>query len=465
MKAIRLGICILIIFAVLSFGAVESWGQAILEIGSATLFVLWGVMVIRRRQLEIHWNWLYLPLLGLGVVAIVQCAFGLSVYPYLTKIELLKWASYCLLFFLTMESFRTENHVRQFVWFLLSLGFVVSLFGILQHFTFNGKLYWLVSLPSGAGPFGPFVDGDHFAGFVELTAPLGLALLLFRSRRREQVTLLLLFTIIPIGALILSASRGGIIGLVLEFALLAFLSRAHRIGRQQLLAVVAIALVAANFIVWLGISRAIQHFEQLRHGGISRELRVSIYKDTWQIFLDHPWVGTGLGTLVAVYPRYASFYNGLTVDHAHNDYLELLADTGIAGGLCGLSFIGLFFWRGRVGLQSAGGYFSRAMIAGSLVACTGLLLHSLVDFNLHIPSNSLIFLLLSCIATTEPRGPSNELAPETWQPISLAGVRSMESSPPSDSTDCSPHHSCSLRSPHSSIPDRPVRSYPYTPSR
>jgi hypothetical protein len=235
MKTIRLGICILIVFAVLSFGGVEPWGQAILEIGAATLFVLWSVVVIRRGQLEIHWNWLYLPLLGLGVVAMVQCVFGLSVYPYLTKIELLRWGAYVLLVFLTLESFRNEEHVKQFVWFLLSLGFVVSLFGIIQYFTFNGKLYWFVSLRSGAGPFGPFVDGDHFAGFVELTAPLGLALLLFRSRRREQVTLLPLLTIVPIGALILSASRGGILGLFLEFALLAFLSRAHRIGRKQLL--------------------------------------------------------------------------------------------------------------------------------------------------------------------------------------------------------------------------------------
>ena len=187
MKAIRLGICTLIVFAVLSFGGVEPWGQAILEIGAATLFVLWGVVAIRCRQVEIRWNWLYLPLLGLGAIAIVQYIFGLSVYPYLTKIELLKWASYGLLFFLTTESFQTEDQVRQFVWFLLSLGFVVSLFGIIQHFSFNGKLYWFVSLPSGAGPFGPFVNGDHFAGFVELTAPLGLALLLFRSRRRNRL--------------------------------------------------------------------------------------------------------------------------------------------------------------------------------------------------------------------------------------------------------------------------------------
>jgi O-antigen ligase len=401
MKALRLGICTLIVFAVLSFGGVEPWGQAILEIGAATLFILWGVLVIRRRQLEIHWNWLYFPMLGLGAIAIVQCVFGLSVYPYLTKIELLKWASFSLLFFLTSESFQTENHVSQLVWFLLSFGFVVSLFAIVQHFTFNGKLYWLVSLPSGAAPFGPFVNCNHFAGFVELTVPLGLARLLFRSCRREQMPLLLLFTIVPIGALLLSASRGGIIGLVLELALLAFLSRAHQVNAKQLLGSTAIALLAGTFLVWLGVSKAVQRFEQLTHGGLARELRVSLYEDTWRIFLEHPLAGTGLGTLVAVYPRYASFYNGRTVDHAHNDYLELLSDTGILGGVCGLSFIGLLFWRGMAGLQFAGGHFARAMIAGSLAACSGLLLHSLVDFNLHIPSNILIFLLLSCIATAD----------------------------------------------------------------
>jgi hypothetical protein len=401
MKAIRVGICTLVAFTVLSFGGVEPWGQAILEICATTLFVLWGgVLVIRSRQVQIHWNWLYLPLLGLSAIAILQCFLGLSVYPYLTKIELLKWASYFLLFFLTMESFETEDQVRHFVWFLLSLGFVVSLFGIVQHFAFNGKLYWLVALPAGAGPFGPFVDGDHFAGFVELIAPLGLALLLFRSWRREQLTLLLLFTFVPIGALILSASRGGIIGLVLELCLLVLLSRAHRIGRKQLVGTAAIALVAGSFVVWLGVSKAIQRFEQLTHEGISRELRVSMYHDTGRIILDHPWVGTGLGTLVAVYPRYASFYNGLTVDHAHNDYLELLSDTGLIGGICGLSFIGLLFWQGLASLQSARGLFARATIAGSLAACAGLLLHSLVDFNLHIPSNALIFVLLAFTATS-----------------------------------------------------------------
>jgi O-antigen ligase len=402
MKAIRIGIYALVVFAVLSFGGVESWGQAILEIGAASLFVLWGILVARRRKFDFHWNWLSVPLLGLLAIALVQCVFRVSVYPYLTKLELLRWSAYAVLFFLTQEAVRTEEQVKQFVWFVMILGFVVSLFGIVQHFTFNGKLYWFVALPDGANPFGPFVDADHFAGFVELTVPFGLALLLFRSRHRDQIPLLLLFTIVPIGAVLLSASRGGILALIVELLLLVLLSRSHRVERKRLLAGGVLALMAGAFVVWLGVGNAIQRFEQLGHG-VSTQLRLSIYSDSTRIFLAHPWAGTGLGTLVVVYPGYASFYDGRTVDHAHNDYLELLADTGVIGGLFGLSFIGVFFWRAIANFESAKRSFARTSIAGALVAGSGLLFHSLVDFNLHIPSNALIFLLLACIATANPR--------------------------------------------------------------
>src|SRR5713101_3772514 len=112
----------------------------------------------------------------------------------------------------------------------------------------------------------------------------------------------------------------------------------------------------------------------------------------------------------------ASFYNGRTAEHAHNDYLELLADTGVMGGLIGLSFIGLLSWWGLASLQFAGRSLARVIIGGSLTACSGLLLHSLVDFNLHIPSNCLVFLLLSCIATVQAGEPSNELTQPAGTP-------------------------------------------------
>ncbi len=179
MKAIRVGICTLIVFSVLSFGGVEPWGQAILEVGAAMLFALWGALAIRSRQVEVRWNWLFVPLFGLGTIAIAQYLFGLSFYPYLTKVELLRWAAYALLFFLALESFQTEEHVKQFVWFLVIFGFLVSLFGIIQNFTFNGKLYWTVALPEGAAPFGPYVDGDHFAGLAGTDHAVGVRFVAF----------------------------------------------------------------------------------------------------------------------------------------------------------------------------------------------------------------------------------------------------------------------------------------------
>jgi O-antigen ligase len=402
MKTVRAGTFALVAFAVLSFGGVQSWGQGILEIGAAVLFVMWGFLAAREDNLKLQWNWLYVPVVGLLAIALAQYAFQISVYPYLTKLELLRWCAYAVLFFLTCQLVRSESQVKQFVWFAMILGFVVSLFGIVQHFASNGKIYWLVPVPDGANPFGPYVNADHFAGFVELTVPFGLALLLFPSRHRDKIPLLLLLTIVPIGAVLLSASRGGILGLIVELFLLVFLSRSHRAERKRLLGAGALALMAGVFVVWLGVGHAIERFEQLGHG-ISTQLRLSIYSDSAHIFVNHPWVGTGLGTLVVAYPGYASFYDGRTVDHAHNDYLELLADTGVIGGLLGGCFVGLFFWRAIENFESTKRSFTRASMAGALVAGSGLLFHSLVDFNLHIPSNALLFLLACSVATSENR--------------------------------------------------------------
>ena len=76
MTAIRLGTGVLIAAAVLSFGGVESWGNAALEIGAALLFVLWAVLVTLRGRAEIFWNWLLIPVFGLGAIALVQYTVG-----------------------------------------------------------------------------------------------------------------------------------------------------------------------------------------------------------------------------------------------------------------------------------------------------------------------------------------------------------------------------------------------------
>ena len=127
--------------------------------------------------------------------------------------------------------------------------------------------------------------------------------------------------------------------------------------------------------------------------------RASMRQDTWHIFRDHPWTGTGLGTLPLVFPAYETLYDGKIVNHAHNDYLEMLADTGVAGAACCAWFLAILFFASLKQLLTTDGSFAAALHLSGIVACCGFLVHSLVDFNLHIPGNALLFLLVALLST------------------------------------------------------------------
>lgn len=143
--------------------------------------------------------------------------------------------------------------------------------------------------------------------------------------------------------------------------------------------------------------------------------RNSMARAAKNIFVDHPVKGVGLGALAAVYPRYENTYDGLIVEHVHNDYLEGLAETGIAGGLCGFAFLWLLFGECRTSFIAPQGHFSRGLHAGAIAAVCGLLFHSLIDFNLHIFSNAVLFLVQVFLATSIPL-PSQARTPRKRAP-------------------------------------------------
>ncbi len=400
MKAIRIGICVLVAFAVLAHGAVEPWSEAVLEVGAAALLLLWTWRASVGGEFKVVWNPLLWPLLGLWGVAAVQLAAGITVYPFLTRIELLKYTALLALFFLCVQSYRTLEHWHGFVWFLLILGFAVSVFAILQHFTFNGKLYWVRELRYGGIPFGPYVNRNHFAGLAELLIPPGLAILILRAERRDQLPLVALFTLFPIGALFLSASRGGIMSFLAEIGLLAILLLFRRREGKELVAAGLVVVLGIALVSWLGIGRALERFASYKSLEVTEGRRIEMLHGTWRIFLDHPIAGTGLGTLQEVFPLYETIYDGLIVNHSHNDYAEVLAETGVVGGLCGLAFLALLAWTGWRNLIDEREVRRLAFHAGAFVACFGLLVHATVDFNFHIPSNALVFLLQAALATS-----------------------------------------------------------------
>src|SRR5438876_1638588 len=232
MRLLRFGICALAVFAVAAHGGVEDWARAVFETGAGLLLLAWAVWIYFTQEEEIIISPLLPPLAALSLIVLGQFLFHGTASSYITRMELLLLVSDLVLLFLAVQAFRTLQDWRGFVWFAMVFGFVVSIFGILQHLTFNGKLYWFREMRYGGIPFGPYVNRNHFAGLVELVIPAGLVPLALGRVRRERWPIAGLFTLIPIGALFLSASRGGIVSFLWELALLAMLLLLRRSGAK-----------------------------------------------------------------------------------------------------------------------------------------------------------------------------------------------------------------------------------------
>jgi len=157
--------------------------------------------------------------------------------------------------------------------------------------------------------------------------------------------------------------------------------------------------MAPNRIVdRLGGLANLRHTSEITYGQ-----REAAALDTLRIFREHPWVGIGLGSFETAFPRYRTFPTNLVWTHAHNDYAEALAETGVAGGILIACALLLFFRQAfkdlNFRLRDEAGWIQ----LGAALGCCGLLVHSLADFNLHIPANAAWFAVCAALATAPVR--------------------------------------------------------------
>jgi len=153
---------------------------------------------------------------------------------------------------------------------------------------------------------------------------------------------------------------------------------------------------------WLGGTSTYHHLEKLRDP-LQPSLagfRLNIVHDSFKMIAEKPVLGWGLGTFPTVYPQFRSFYTSLFINQAHDDYLQVLVETGVVGLVFVLWFVARLY---RAGLAQLGRWWqdrTQAVKLAALVGCTGLLIHSVGDFNLHIPANAAWFYVLAAVAST-----------------------------------------------------------------
>jgi O-antigen ligase len=428
-RAIAGGMLVALIFTALAFGANEAWSVGLFELLIALLLLLWAVKWVKEKAVKITMPATVWPLVGLCAFGLAQ-TFGLSLDREATRGATTAIFFMLAAFIIAANFFATRQHMTLLVNVLVVFGMALAVFALVQYFTFEGKIYWV--RPTASLAFGPFPNRNHYAGYLEMLAPLPFALIAARAVRRQSWLFYGFAGVLMAVSVFVSLSRGGMMSVVAGIAFVAMLSnrvKPRRAGRQvrdavlvpsrwqrtlligkRLGGAVVIAMTIVVGVFWIGaeglINRAAESIDSMKveaddPGALFS--RQEIWKDTWKMVRAHPFTGSGLGAYKAIFPNYARHDGYYVVDYAHNDYLQALSDGGIIAGILVLWFIVMLsraVWRAT----QAEDPLAAGLALGGGAGLFALLVHSAFDFNLQIPSNALLFIFLSamvsCIAAT-----------------------------------------------------------------
>ena len=404
--ALAFGICVLLAFGPLALGATEEWAIFVLEEGTALLLVIWGLRSVTGTRLEISRSPLYLPMLLFAALIAVQLLLDRTAYWYATWQKALLWAAYAILFILAAQCFRRESWLKRFSIACTVFGLALAMFAILQKFAGNGEIYWLVPNQAGSEFFGPYMNHSHYAGLMEMLVPFPLVLAMAGYSSFPARVLYSFAGLIMGSSILLSQSRGGVIAFVIELGVLTVLAAQRSPKHRQLTLLGSFCLLLIFCFLLVRPHGLWDRFMQISGYGhkVQDEHRLAMAEDSLHMVRARPLLGWGFGTFAAVYPSFRSFYTDLNVNAAHDDFLELTAETGLAGLALAIAFLCLLY---RCGVSNAKHWRRdpRASTAlAALVGCTGLVVHGFSDFNLQVPANAAWFFVLAAIATGATSG-------------------------------------------------------------
>jgi O-antigen ligase len=342
-------------------------------------------------------------------------------------VELLKIIAYGSAFLLILIWVDDRPKLLRVLYLMIATGSLISAIGMVQRYLGVGKIYgfWTPFFRTDGSFFGPYVNPNHFAGYMALMIPLVVSLLvreiqkagyrragglrdhLRRTREADiHVALfLLLALVLMVSGLFVSLSRGGIFASVGSMIFLILILSAHGSWYWKLLLAVVGGIFVALFVFWLGFVPFEARIKSVAHlfQDPTVQFRLQIWKDSWHMLMDFPLFGTGLGTFAHIYPRYKTVFTQATVLYPESDFLEILVETGIVGfGVLVWFFVSFFrnVWIRWKDHDTYSRCINPKVMVGLAAALVAMLVHGIGDFNLHIPANALQFAMIMGLAMT-----------------------------------------------------------------
>jgi O-antigen ligase len=401
----------ILVFGPLALGGVRALEFSIIEILTVAAALVWGVRLWISPRPQLLWPPICWAVVAFTLYALAR--YKTADIEYVARHEFLRILVYAFLFFVIINNLHRQETTQILSFTLVFLGLGLSFYALYQFLTGSERVWHFVS-PYKHRASATYFCPNHLGGFLEMLLPLGLAYTLLGRVKPLTRVFLGYAALVIIAGIAVTVSRGSWVSaglaLLAFFAVLMF-QRTYRIPALILLA----ALLAAGTLLVPRVEFFRFRYRQLatEEGRINDDLRFALWRPAWQMWRDNPWFGVGPAHFDPRFRAYRPEIVQMTPDRVHNDYLNTLTDWGVAGVALVLSAWVLLAlglqktWR-RVRLSSAhlggqAGSNKFAFVVGASLGLFAILVHSGIDFNMHIPANAILAVTLMALLSAHIR--------------------------------------------------------------
>ncbi|HEY3176818.1 MAG TPA: O-antigen ligase family protein [Candidatus Polarisedimenticolia bacterium] len=455
---------ILVAVAPLPFGSVDPLPAAALEVCLMLLAIAWVAMRRRAGLTPLPWND---PILVTGVALVVYGLLqmtpapeglmellspatvalkgsyapappdwpSLSLHPYATWRSCLRGICWTLAALMVRHNAGGSSGRRVVAGGLVAGGLFQAGYGLFEFISGRQHIFGYTKRYFTDVATGTFISRNNYAAYLEMAIPMALAFAVLRLGRGEAgsrtgtggpapaiplkrrlaaatgregfgALLLLMASFLMMTALLMARSRMGIAAIAAALVLGAVAVAMRGRSRRFALASVAVAGMAALFATQIDIAPVVERFRNSSgelQGGFGR---LQVWRDAVPMLGTYPMLGSGLGTWEMAFSPFRTDTAQVRVDFAHNDYLEFLAEAGLAGTIILAAGTALAVRRHAKAWSGRGRQDEIALAAGIGLAALGL--HSFTDFHLSIPADALAAAVLVGLLLGRPyeTGPS-----------------------------------------------------------
>lgn len=425
--ALVAGVVVCLVLATVPFGAITAEHSAPLYALAALLAVLWAAKLLFWKQV----SWLQSPMhWAVAAFALYAAArYVTSPIEYESRLELFHVALYTLIYFLVASNLWRQRDRSMVVVAVMVLAVAETAYGLSQFGSGGADVVLNADRPEQyhGRASGTFICPNHLAGFLEIVLGLLVARIAIRPfaggsplRRRAFKAMEIVVALVVVAGIVTTLSRGGWVATtagIVVFAAWAW--RTQAISPRVAAAVLALlVLLAGSAMSVRSVRDRVAHtvaVGQSDQAVVLKDVtlagRTLMWTATLRMIPDHPVFGTGPLTWEWFHLKYREPRLQMRPRYTHQDVLQLTSDYGVVGLALVLAILSCFFWHAARMSRPGPPAEQRAFAVGGAVAVAAIVVHSFVDFNMHIPANALLVVTVMGLTVAMDNGTAGSRRP------------------------------------------------------